>query len=501
MQTICASLLAALIALRLAIDAKSYNAVELNRLRITKLYRNHILTRPTAKNLSQTTVAIGLGIIEVSGIDPHKQVITLNVNFELKWCDDLLQWNTTDQICLGRRNRSEMLFTAHEIWTPDILAINGPGPVTKELKMQYPILAVCTGNVRWSYQEKLVAFCEIDVLNFPFDRQYCSILLQSTIYDSSQLKLRSLYNVVRLYNYIHTEWEISHATIEELELYNAHHRRNFSTLKIDIELVRFSRFYMLKIILPFFIIASLAVFSFCLPTDSGEKIALTVSVLLSLTFYLQLISDYVPKTERGLCTLTLYSNVIFVLVFLSCIFNTFTIFIYYHEQYSYSTKTAKRTKSVLFTVHKSLIELNKQRWSFLRKRKNLQQHLPEQTDVDAVELLHDIRYFRQSLMNMFVRRNSVITATSLSLSSFDFRHPFFYPKSSTRRSVKQIAVLIDRILFIIYLLVLPMSFAILFRSTQRARLASLAKTNTTNQLLDLRKSATDPIPLFRACPN
>ncbi len=54
--------------------AKNYSAVELNRIRLTKLYRNHILTRPSTKNLSQTTVAIGLGIIEVSGIDPQKQV-------------------------------------------------------------------------------------------------------------------------------------------------------------------------------------------------------------------------------------------------------------------------------------------------------------------------------------------------------------------------------------------------------------------------------------------
>jgi hypothetical protein len=54
--------------------AKNYSAVELNRLRLTKLYRNHILTRPSLNNVSPTTVAIGLGIIEVSGIDPQKQV-------------------------------------------------------------------------------------------------------------------------------------------------------------------------------------------------------------------------------------------------------------------------------------------------------------------------------------------------------------------------------------------------------------------------------------------
>jgi len=54
--------------------AKDYSAVELNRLRILKLYRSNLLIRPTTKNFSQTIVAIGLGIIEVAGIDPQTQV-------------------------------------------------------------------------------------------------------------------------------------------------------------------------------------------------------------------------------------------------------------------------------------------------------------------------------------------------------------------------------------------------------------------------------------------
>lgn len=488
-----------IISLLIRTDAKTYSAVELNRKNLTDLYRTHVLTRPLMKNFSHITIAIGLGIIEVSGIDPQRQEIRLNVNFELKWCDENLQWNTTEQTCL-RRNRSEMLFSADEIWTPDIHVLNGPSTEDKEVKLRYPILAICNGIIRWSYQQKLIAFCEVNVIHFPFDRQHCTILLQSTIYDSSQLKLRSLYNVVRLYNYINTEWTISHAKIDELNLYNTNHQNNFSTLKIELELNRFSRFYVLKIIIPFIIISSLAVFSFCLPTDSGEKVALTVSVLLSLTIYLQLISDYIPKTERGICTLTLFSNLMFLLVFLSCIFNIFTIFVYYHEQNSYQRNLPRRKKSVLFTVHQSLIELNKQRWTFLRKRQNIQNQLPEHTDIDAVELLHDIRSFRQSITNMFQRRNSMIRSPSMSLSTFEFRHPLFYPQSKVKRSMKTIAMFIDKILFVVYLILVPMSILILIHSSKQSYLDSLKRTNTTNQLIDIRKATTDPVATFRGCP-
>lgn len=416
----------------------------------------------------------------------------------MKWCDDLLRWNISEQPCI-KRNRSEIFFNADEIWTPDISALNGPGPTKKETKLEYPILVVCTGMSRWSYQEKLVSFCEIDVSNFPFDRQYCTILLQSTVYDSSQLKLRSLYNVVRLYKYINTEWEISHATIKEVDLYNPYHERIFSTLRIDMELVRLSRFYVLKIIVPFGVISSVAAFSFCLPTDSGEKITLTVSILLSLVIYLQMISNYVPKTERGFCILTLYSNIVFILVFLSCIFNTYTVFLYYHERYSHKGRISKRKRNFLHSLHKSLVKLHKQRSLFLRKDRNIEKKLLNNSNAEGIELLHDVQYLRLSLINTFKRRNSLTTGTTL--PSFDFPHPSLNPSSQVKQSAKQIAVTIDCILFIIYIIAMTLSLLILFHSEHKARLASLTRTNSTNQLLNIRKSTVDPIVLFRGCSN
>lgn len=59
--------------------ARKYSVIEENRNRIARLYEDHVLTRPSTKNSSQTTVAIGLGIIEVAGLDPQKQVC-LSIN-------------------------------------------------------------------------------------------------------------------------------------------------------------------------------------------------------------------------------------------------------------------------------------------------------------------------------------------------------------------------------------------------------------------------------------
>jgi hypothetical protein len=72
MQLICVFIV--FLEMSITIYAKNYSAVEANRLRIKALYQNNLLTRPLMKNINQTIVAIGLGIIEVAGIDPRTQV-------------------------------------------------------------------------------------------------------------------------------------------------------------------------------------------------------------------------------------------------------------------------------------------------------------------------------------------------------------------------------------------------------------------------------------------
>ena len=85
MQSIYGFILPVIITMSMMVYAKNYSAIESNRLRIKKLYRHNVLTRPSTKNVSRTTVAIGLGIIEVAGLDPQRQVCinTYNEIFSL----------------------------------------------------------------------------------------------------------------------------------------------------------------------------------------------------------------------------------------------------------------------------------------------------------------------------------------------------------------------------------------------------------------------------------
>ena len=80
MQLMCAFFLC--LRVLMMIDAKDYSAEESNRLRIRKLYRNNLLIRPSMKKSNRTIVAVGLGIIEVTGINPRTQVSTRPTSYK-----------------------------------------------------------------------------------------------------------------------------------------------------------------------------------------------------------------------------------------------------------------------------------------------------------------------------------------------------------------------------------------------------------------------------------
>ena len=70
-------------------------------------------------------------------------------------------------------------------------------------------------------------------------------------------------------------------------------------------------------------------FTFWLAPDSGEKLTLDVTILLSLVFYLQMVSDYIPRGHSKIPLLTLFTLTNFSLVFLSCSLTVFILRLYY----------------------------------------------------------------------------------------------------------------------------------------------------------------------------
>lgn len=75
------------------------------------------------------------------------------------------------------------------------------------------------------------------------------------------------------------------------------HESTYSDITYEITLRRLPLFYTVNIIFPVVGISFLTIFVFYLPSDSGEKISLSISILVSLTVFFMLLTEIIPATS------------------------------------------------------------------------------------------------------------------------------------------------------------------------------------------------------------
>ena len=74
----------------------------------------------------------------------------------------------------------------------------------------------------------------------------------------------------------------------------------FAVVKYVIHLRRLPEYYLLNIIVPTVVLAFLSAFTFYVPADSGEKLSLCITILLSFAVFLLILSDNTPNISENL---------------------------------------------------------------------------------------------------------------------------------------------------------------------------------------------------------
>ncbi|XP_067685344.1 neuronal acetylcholine receptor subunit alpha-3-like [Haliotis asinina] len=96
-----------------------------------------------------------------------------------------------------------------------------------------------------------------------------------------------------------------------------------SWIEVTLVLKRRTAFYILNNILPVVFLSFLNIFVFLLPEESGEKVSLCVSILLSYAMFLNVINSYLPAKSDHVCFFSVYVT---LLVFISTLICLVTIF-------------------------------------------------------------------------------------------------------------------------------------------------------------------------------
>ncbi|XP_067641742.1 acetylcholine receptor subunit alpha-like isoform X1 [Eurosta solidaginis] len=259
------------------------------------------LVRPVVNVTDAVTVRIKLKLSQLIDVNLKNQIMTTNLWVEQTWYDYKLQWEPKEY------GGVEMLHVPSDhIWRPDIVLYNNADG-NFEVTLATKATLNYTGRVEWRPPAIYKSSCEIDVEYFPFDEQTCVMKFGSWTYDGFQVDLRHIdelngTNVVEVgvdlsEFYTSVEWDILEVPAVRNEKFYTCCDEPYLDITFNITMRRKTLFYTVNLIIPCMGISFLTILVFYLPSDSGEKVSLSISILLSLTVFFLLLAEIIPPTS------------------------------------------------------------------------------------------------------------------------------------------------------------------------------------------------------------
>eukprot|EP00057_Strongylocentrotus_purpuratus_P008098 XP_011662572.1 PREDICTED: neuronal acetylcholine receptor subunit alpha-3 isoform X2 [Strongylocentrotus purpuratus] len=314
-----------LVAIMILAFAQGCTSSEAEERLFTKLfYKYNRLIRPVENNSEVLDVNFRLTMSQLIDVDEKNQIMTTNVWLKQLWMDYKLQWNPAEY-----DNISILRVPSKMIWTPDLVLYNNADG-NYEVTLMAKALVYSDGTVYWLPPAIYKSSCKINVRYFPFDEQFCPMKFGSWTYDGSLIDLIPSSNDVDLEDYWQSgEWDIIGTPANKNTLKYPCCDEIYTDITFTLHIRRKPLFYTVNLILPCVLISFLTVLVFYLPSDSGEKITLCISVLLALTVFLLLIAEIIPPTSLLIPLIGRYLLFTMVLVTLSIVITVIVLNIHY----------------------------------------------------------------------------------------------------------------------------------------------------------------------------
>ncbi|XP_046901114.1 neuronal acetylcholine receptor subunit beta-2 [Hypomesus transpacificus] len=273
--------------------------------------RYNKLIRPAVNKSQQVTISIQVSLSQLISVNEREQIMTTNLWLFQEWNDYRLRWDPEKY-----EGIKKLRIPSKHIWLPDIVLYNNADGVY-EVSFYCNAVVSNTGDIFWLPPAIYKSACAIEVKNFPFDQQNCTLKFRSWTYDHTELDLILTSDFASRDDFTPSgEWDIVSLPARKNEDPDD---ITYLDITYDFVIKRKPLFYTINLIIPCVLITSLAILVFYLPSDCGEKMTLCISVLLALTVFLLLISKIVPPTSLAVPLIGKYLMFTMVLVTFSIV--------------------------------------------------------------------------------------------------------------------------------------------------------------------------------------
>ena len=201
----------------------------------------------------------------------------------------------------------------------------------------------------WLCPATFTSTCEIDITYFPFDRQECKLKFGSWTFDVAGVDMQADTRPVITKQYLNSsEWEITGAKRVRNSVKYGCCPTPYADVTIYITLKRKPLYYVFNVISPCLVLAATILFGFFLPPESGERISLTITTLLAVAVFLQLVSNTLPRNSDSISILAIFYMTIMVESALSLVTTCVVLVFHYHSTERTSQRLPDWVRRVFF---------------------------------------------------------------------------------------------------------------------------------------------------------
>ncbi|XP_048238943.1 acetylcholine receptor subunit alpha-like [Haliotis rufescens] len=290
-------------------------------------------------------VEMQLKLVEITDIDEKKQVMTTNCWINLKWRDTALAWQPERY-----GNVTDLRIPSDDMWTPDIRAKYSVGP-NNQISSSGLNKAILhsSGEVDLKYEAILETPCHLDLQYFPMDQQRCRMSFESWTYNDKQLNITNGEGGdASLSDYrFQTELELLSFTTSRQTSYYTCCAEPYVTLTYDVVVRRRPLFFLVNLMMPCLVVTLVALLGLLVPNESGEKVTIGITSLLAMIALLLVLSTAMPPTSSVVPLIVRYYAISIFIVSLSTGLAVFTLNI--HHRGARGHKLPRLVKTVCFS--------------------------------------------------------------------------------------------------------------------------------------------------------
>ena len=201
--------------------------------------------RPIRNYSLPVEVQQGLAVQTLESFDQMNEAISLNLWIRSSWKDEYLRWDDSPDPDL--QELDFLSVDKDDIWIPDTELLNA---ATKPdiYYLQGGINLYSDGSILYSKPGIFTSSCSLDLKDFPFDSQNCTLLTGSWVYHDELLELIPYKDVNKqvdvLSTFSHSEWQVDHVEVRHLkEKRDCCPDKEFDLLSYSFILNRFTHYY------------------------------------------------------------------------------------------------------------------------------------------------------------------------------------------------------------------------------------------------------------------